>query len=693
MNALDQNDSQAFLAGERAQLLAPGFEDLRALSSSICEMQSALQNLKELAESNTQRRIERLDRQIVGFEPSVTMIGQIKSGKTSLVNAMIGMPDLLPADVNPWTSVVTSLHLHPEDAGIEERASFQFFDTEEWDRLVSGGGRMGELASRAGADAELDKIKEQVAQMRRKSRERLGRKFEMLLGQRRDYGYIDKELIERFVCLGDDFDADTHTSNSDDQGRFADITKSADLAMSSNVFPIRMCIRDTPGVNDTFMMREQITIRSIRDSRICVVVLSAHQALSSTDLALIRLITNVKSRDVVIFVNRVDELSDPQAQIPQIQSSIEATLKRHKGPEDAQLVFGSALWANYALNGNIDQLPAASQLALLNWQGAQENQITADDRLLINSEIAFRASGVADLQRAIARRIVEGPGASLLQKVSASGQNLASGLAAANRIKVRMEVSSARPELAPHEAREALTAIMTEQRTALVSVYDALMTTSQDRMKRAQDSFVERATVSLVNHLESNGDQSSWTYDPTGLRVLLSSAQRVLSRKSRSGFDEILGATIERLKQHYVRSFGAIAEGIEISPPHAPRVPPPVSLGRTIALDLSASWWKRWWLQRRGYEAYAQSFRDLIQSETDPIVSELIEDVAHAVKDEALSIFGSFLNEQLAVFESLEQSCTGSPQNLKGMASQEQVSRRQERLEQTTVLFNKWIRS
>ena len=45
-----------------------------------------------------------------------------------------------------------------------------------------------------------------------------------------------------------------------------------------------LCIRDTPGVNDTFMIREQITIRAIRESRICVVVLAAHQALSSVDL-------------------------------------------------------------------------------------------------------------------------------------------------------------------------------------------------------------------------------------------------------------------------------------------------------------------------------------------------------------------------------------------------------------------------
>ena len=87
------------------------------------------------------------------------MIGQVKAGKTSLVNSMVGMPDMLPADVNPWTSVVTSLHLNPNVAAEDNRASFRFFDMEEWSRLLDRGGRIGELAARAGAEDELAKVR------------------------------------------------------------------------------------------------------------------------------------------------------------------------------------------------------------------------------------------------------------------------------------------------------------------------------------------------------------------------------------------------------------------------------------------------------------------------------------------------------------------------------------------------------
>jgi hypothetical protein len=89
---------------------------------------------------------------------------------------------------------------------------------------------VGELARRAGADKELETVRAQLEEMREKSRQRLGKSFELLLGQQHDYGYVDPELVERYVCLGDDVDPVHEPDNG--QGRFADITKSAELFLS-----------------------------------------------------------------------------------------------------------------------------------------------------------------------------------------------------------------------------------------------------------------------------------------------------------------------------------------------------------------------------------------------------------------------------------------------------------------------------
>ena len=332
-----------------AGLLLSGTRELTRVRAAIDEVDGALETIAAAGDRGAERAARKLQRQLRRIEPSATLIGQVKAGKTSLVNALVGWPDLLPSDVNPWTSVVTSLHLSPRPHLGGDHASFRFFEEDEWTRLLDRGGRIGELAGRAGAEDEVAKVTQQLAAMREKSRRRLGNKFEMLMGQEHDYGYLDSELVERYVCLGDDFEDDTETGAT--QGRFADITKSADLYIQRDAWPIDFCLRDTPGVNDTFMMREQITIRAIRESRMCVVVLSAHQALSTVDLALIRLISNLDSREVILFVNRIDELSDPARQVPEIRDSIRRTLTDHRGPADAEIVFGSAYWANHALAG------------------------------------------------------------------------------------------------------------------------------------------------------------------------------------------------------------------------------------------------------------------------------------------------------------------------------------------------------
>jgi hypothetical protein len=330
--------------------LSTGLEPLIAFAGQAKRLDASLTSLGLLAGEAVGQSVARLREDLSQFEPAITVLGQVKSGKTTLVNALAGWSDLLPSDVNPWTSVVTSLHMMPGPHRREVSARFQLMKEDEWDRLLTKGGRLGELAQRADSQGELELIRHQIEAMREKSRKRLGKKFELLLGQEHEYGYFDRNLLERYICLGDDFLSQADGDSPGKQGWFADITKSADLYLHSRNLPFPMCIRDTPGVNDTFLMREQVTIGAIRQSRVCVVVLSAQQALTSSDLGLIRLISNLKSRDVIIFVNRIDELSDPANQTGEIERGIRATLAQHQGPADAEIIFGSAHWANKVLS-------------------------------------------------------------------------------------------------------------------------------------------------------------------------------------------------------------------------------------------------------------------------------------------------------------------------------------------------------
>ncbi|MEM9709589.1 MAG: dynamin family protein [Pseudomonadota bacterium] len=640
------NGAYSPAAPEGNELLMGSFATFEPFLGKIAELTGALDRLVEIGDENTARAARRLEAQLSMVEPSVTMIGQVKAGKTSLVNAMVGWPGLLPADINPWTSVVTSLRMSPGSSADEQAASFAFFDEGEWARLVDRGGRVGELASRAGAAEEMEKVRVQIEEMRQKSERRLGRKFEMLLGQNHDYGYVDSNLVERYVCLGDDFESDTETSSA--QGRFADITKSADLALHVPGVPMRLCIRDTPGVNDTFMMREQITIRAIRESRICAVVLSAHQALSTVDLALIRLISNVKSREIVIFVNRIDELSDPAAQVPEIEASIRKTLHDYQGPEDAEIIFGSAGWANTALSGAFDEMSDASSAALLNW---------ADDALMVPAEklsvqeVIWELSGVPALYAALAARVDEGVGGEAVEKAARSAINLANGVRATAgsggfKIAAGIDVD---PDRLNDTFQKIANAAQSNFDTQLRSAVDDF----EQRLERSHRSFLERATSSLLAHLESEGDSVIWEYDPTGFRVLLRSAYQVFGRNLASVSKRQLAQVGRELEALYQTSFGLDPDSFKIEVPRPARMPPPVLLGQTIALDLKGAWWSRWWKRRRGYSNYAMDFAQMIEAETVPIVDALRGDNARVIQADASKVMAEFLSEQKLILDNV----------------------------------------
>lgn len=613
--------------------LGAGLEPLHEVAAEMQTLRGALQSLAQAPNDKTARSLERLTQELESFEPAVTFLGQVKSGKTTLVNALAGWSDLLPSDVNPWTSVVTSLHLSPGQVSGETRARFRFMTEAEWDHLLTRGGRMGEMAGRAGAEGEMDKIRAQIETIRDRAKARLGRKFELLMGQSHDYGYFDKNLIERYICLGDD--PSFAAEEDEHQGRFADVTRSADLYLGSPVLPLNLCLRDTPGVNDTFLMREQITLQALRDSRVCVVVLTASQALSTVDLGLIRMLSNLQAEQVVIFVNRIDELSDPAAQVPEIEASLRATLKDHHVPEGAEILFGSALWANAVLAGDLDGMPPASAQALFNWAEGGPEQYSGD---MDPPDLVWALSGLPALNHAIATRVAACEAQPLVRRIARDALTLATAQEAAEGIRVRRSSDTSVagfPSL--DQSLASFDALAAEHLSACAAEIDAVLAAFAERADRAHDTFLDRATDALIAHLQDWGEDSPWQYDPTGLRLLLRSAFSVMGKRLQEGLEDRYNAALGDVAYHLYEAYGDAVEGIQISVPEAPRLPAPVALAQTIALDVRDSWWSSWWRRARGYAAFADHFRKKISAETDPFMQALKDEQAGEIRRQSLA--------------------------------------------------------
>ena len=673
------NDGHGGVASKQLpEFMRIGLDKLEAFNEDLLDLEDTLRDIEKIGGPEAAKKAQRLVKQLNTFEPSITMIGQIKAGKTSLVNAMAGRPDLLPADVNPWTSVITSLHLNTDLPADAPRASFQFFDQDEWDHLVENGGRIGELSSRAGADEEMQKVREQIAQMYEKTRERLGRKFELLLGQRHNYAELDDDLVQRYVCMGDDFD---DISVAEQQGRFADITKSADLYFDADFLPMPLCIRDTPGVNDTFMMREQITIKALRDSRICVVVLSAHQALTSMDMGLIRLISNVKSREVIIFVNRIDELSDPASQIGEIRASIMQTLKDNNGPENPEVIFGSAYWANLAIIGDLSEIVEDSAEALFNYAEAVVGDQATD---METNELVWQLSGLPHLYDALAERIVEGAGSEKLLSVRKSAQNQVAGLrASSSLVSMRLEGTEAKV-MDIDVLKGHLDAINDKHINALDAHLKVVFDKFSRRIDQSNKRFLDRATENLIRHLETKGENELWQYSPDGLRILLRTGYQVMKKDFTTSCTRVVEAAAQDLTRLYGEAFGVDVENFSVSPPDVPQIPPPVSLGQTIALDLQTSWWKGWWQRRKGYRAFASGFYELIEAETAPIISDLKQRQMTEIRDKALGEMADFLAEQRNILIEIAEKSQIGLDDLEGLFG---ITAQNEREELFEIIF------
>ncbi|GAA6181834.1 dynamin family protein [Shimia sp. NS0008-38b] len=634
-------------SSRRISNLRNGLEGLQQLGNDLDSLDGLLMQLSNVTGKNTLKTVERMRKDVAAFEPTITVLGQVKSGKTTLVNAMAGWADLLPSDVNPWTSVVTSLHMKPASRRAETGATFQFMTEKNWDRLLNQGGRIGEMASRAGAESELAKIGEQIEKVRAKAQRRLGRKFDLLLGETHSYGYFDKNLLERYIVLGDDFGEE-----DSEQGRFADILSSADLHLNSEALPVPLCLRDTPGVNDTFMMREQVTIQALRTSKFCVVVLSAGQALTSVDMGLIRLISNLKSRNVLIFVNRIDELPDPVNQVPEIENSIRQTLHDRQGPEDADILFGSAYWANKALSGDIEGMSDLSGKALCDWA---EVVLDANSGKLAPLEMVWELSGIGHLFQALSDRVIEGQGEQLLQKTAKNALTVATSEQAAGMVRIGAK-GAGEDTLSANRALRAFRDISTFHEQAFDAELDAAIADYHTRADRAHAKFMDRALRSLLTHLETFGKDHVWDYDPVGLRMLLRSAHSAFGARVRSLAQSRFEAAMADVAELYAKTYGSAVENIQMAHAVLPDLPAPISLGQTIALDFNDGWWISWWNRIRGFNAFSKRFQNLIARETEDFMTQSKEIQTRQVRDIAKDCLRDFFKQHDEIIQDINSA-------------------------------------
>ena len=139
-------------------------------------------------------------------------------------------------------------------------------------------------------------------------------------------------------------------------GQFADITKQADLYFDEGPFAFPVTLTDTPGTNDPFLIRDEITRRSLESADLYIVVLTARQPLAEADVNLMRLMHGLNSERIIVFVNRVDDFADVGYDLAEVLMYVEKKLQVNFPGARIPIVAGSAAWANGALKGDDETL-------------------------------------------------------------------------------------------------------------------------------------------------------------------------------------------------------------------------------------------------------------------------------------------------------------------------------------------------
>ncbi|MCR4828341.1 MAG: dynamin family protein, partial [Bacteroidales bacterium] len=185
---------------------------------------------------------------------TIGVIGQMKAGKSTFLNAFVFEDDVLPAAVTPMTAALTVITY-----GDEKKLEAEFYSREEWEEQLM-------TAQMNPNDAGSDSLRMKIL--------------------------AAKELVEKSQLPADELDTLLGSTKEDSfdkltdyvgaDGRFVSITKAVTLYWPAEYLR-GVRIVDTPGFNDPIVAREQRTIDFLQAADVVLLMLYAGRPFDAND--------------------------------------------------------------------------------------------------------------------------------------------------------------------------------------------------------------------------------------------------------------------------------------------------------------------------------------------------------------------------------------------------------------------------
>ncbi|ETK11294.1 hypothetical protein T235_16165 [Tannerella sp. oral taxon BU063 isolate Cell 8/11] len=262
---------------------------------------------------------------------TIGVIGQMKAGKSTFLNAFVFERDVLPAATTPMTAALTVITYGPE-----EKIEVEFYNNEEWDEQ-----RLTAQRESPPDSSEAEKSKVQAAQELVEKSVRIGNRLPELLGTKRT-DTLDK-LIE---YVGAD-------------GKFVSITKAVKIYYPKEYLR-GVEIVDTPGFNDPIVSREERTKEFLRRADAVLLMLYAGRPFDATDREIVfKHLSQCGIGKVVIGINKYD--------IPRENGETESEIKAYVKEEIRNACRGSNDESLKEMLKKEEPIPLSAEMALLSY--------------------------------------------------------------------------------------------------------------------------------------------------------------------------------------------------------------------------------------------------------------------------------------------------------------------------------------
>ncbi|MEJ5300484.1 MAG: dynamin family protein [Thermodesulforhabdaceae bacterium] len=206
-------------------------------------------------------------------KPLVAMAGQIKSGKTTLMNALFFRDEVLPTSVSPETARLTIIKW-----GNKRKAEVEFYSPEEWEQIVE----------KSRSRTEDSKWAQEMVNF---AEHALGSEIHSVLGTTRE---VEWDEIEDFVSS---------------RGKYSYVVKQATLYLEHDILR-SLDIVDTPGLDDPIEARSNTT-RELLKRAVAILYCTAPSIrfMDSKDINyLAEFVEKASHSSVVTAVTQLDRL-------------------------------------------------------------------------------------------------------------------------------------------------------------------------------------------------------------------------------------------------------------------------------------------------------------------------------------------------------------------------------------------------